>query len=183
VYVYSFRKKYAMTGSVFIAGLISFFGLLLLLAAYNDFRKYLIPDWISIAVAATYAVYQITIWTLGAPEAASNVGSNVMAALATAGVVFVLFLGLFAKGAIGGGDVKLITAASLWAGPNEILPLLLVTAVVGGLLGIGVLLGRRISQQNPAEGTKALKTPIPYGIAIAAGGLVVAGQIFIEGAF
>ena len=107
-------------------------------------------------------------------------------------LVFAVFTGLFAVGAIGGGDVKLISAVSLWAGPQGIILLLLVTTVAGGLLGLAILVQHNMKsgqgspvKNQPTGKVNALKEslakPIPYGIAIAAGGLFVAEQVLRQG--
>jgi prepilin peptidase CpaA len=66
---------------------------------------------------------------------------------------------------MGGGDVKLLASTSVWAGPALVFPLLMVTALAGGLVAVGVLAARR------------RRSPLPYGVAIAAGGLVVAQRL------
>ena len=54
-------------------------------------------------------------------------------------LVFVAGALLFSRGLIGGGDVKLLTAATLWAGPGLTPALLIVTALLGGLLTLALL--------------------------------------------
>ena len=75
------------------------------------------------------------------------------------------------KDGMGGGDIKLLAAASLWAGPDFIAPFLFITAVAGGLLGAtiaGVTFLRDRKQENKIP---LAKIPLPYGIAIAVGGI------------
>ena len=83
----------------------------------------------------------------------------------------------FAAGAMGGGDVKLAAAASLFAGPALILDFVTVTALVGGLAGRGHP-GRRADRPVASAGggtvRARLRGNLPYGPAIAAGGLWVA---------
>ena len=43
---------------------------------------------------------------------------------------------LFARGWLGGGDVKLLSAATLWAGAPQTLGLLVVTGILGGALAL-----------------------------------------------
>ncbi len=84
----------------------------------------------------------------------------------------------FTAGAVGGGDVKLASAAALFAGPALILDFMAVTAVVGGLLGLAILAGAPIGSVASAGDGSAMRprrrTTLPYGPAIAAGGLWVA---------
>ena len=49
---------------------------------------------------------------------------------------FVVGAILFSRGWLGGGDVKLLTAATLWVGPAGTPTLLLLTSVLGGGLAL-----------------------------------------------
>ena len=83
---------------------------LLLLAAITDLRERRIPNWLTGGVAALYPVYLML-----SPSPVAWPG-----ALALALLVGVLGLVLFARALIGGGDVKLIAAVSLWAGLDHV---------------------------------------------------------------
>src|SRR3546814_3928673 len=48
-------------------------------------------------------------------------------------LVFLLFAGLFAVGAMGGGDVKMIGAVMLWIPLPLFLPMLMIMAIGGGI--------------------------------------------------
>ncbi len=50
----------------------------------------------------------------------------------------------FANGMIGGGDVKFLAAVGLFAGPAHVVDFMLVTALVGGVLGLALLAGAPI---------------------------------------
>lgn len=79
---------------------------------------------------------------------------------------------------VGGGDAKLLTAASVWIGYEQLVPFIAYVTIFGGLLAL-LILGYR---SLPAG---ALPLPpwavrlhqrgegIPYGVAIAAGALLV----------
>src|SRR3546814_21166555 len=54
--------------------------------------------------------------------------------------VFLAFAGLFALGAMGGGDVKMIGAVMLWIPLPVLLPTLMVLAIAGGLLSGALLI-------------------------------------------
>lgn len=78
---------------------------------------------------------------------------------------------------MGGGDVKLAAAASLFAGPALILDFITVTALVGGLLSVATLAGARLGPVASTGGCTVrarLRGNLPYGPAIAVGGLWVA---------
>jgi prepilin peptidase CpaA len=109
--------------------------------------------------------------------------------LATAGfaalcaaAVFIVGALLFSRGLIGGGDVKLLAAATLWAGPGATLPLLFLTGLLGGVLclllltPVGALIAAaRPTLGDPSEGPArgAKRILVPYGVAIAAAALIV----------
>src|SRR3546814_1397676 len=71
----------------------------------------------------------------------------------------VLGLGIlaFARGWFGGGDVKMLAAVSLWAGPAHLSLLLLVTALAGGLLSL-IILCRPLLQRLAAGPDAAVAT-------------------------
>jgi len=102
---------------------------LLALAALIDLRERRIPNWLTGSAAALYPVY-----VLASPSAVAWPGA-VGAALA----VFLFGLILFGRNLIGGGDVKLIAAMTLWAGLDHLALFALVTSLAGGGLAIGSL--------------------------------------------
>ncbi len=88
---------------------------------------------------------------------------------------------MFAAGWLGGGDVKLLSAATLWAGAPQTFGLLVTTGILGGALAMILLspLGRYalaarslLGQQAVAE-TPATAPAVPYGVAIAGAGVIV----------
>ena len=81
---------------------------------------------------------------------------------------------LFSLGKMGGGDVKLMATLGLWCDIPSSLNLLLGVFLSGGVLALLILgarmfapaaAGRRVVVLRPGSG-------IPYGVAIAAGGLI-----------
>ncbi|OUR79838.1 hypothetical protein A9Q83_02490 [Alphaproteobacteria bacterium 46_93_T64] len=141
-----------------------------LYAAYTDLRKYTIPNYISLIIIALYPVAVLT----------SSVEIDWLFALLTAGITFVVGFLLFAGGYFGGGDVKLITGLSLWAGPALIASFLVSVVLAGGVLVIIILAREAAKQSEEAggliRGAKAAiraRTPVPYGVAIAFGSITV----------
>ncbi len=146
---------------------------LLLAAAVTDVRSRTIPNAIPAGIAILFFAAAIAL-----PEV------EWLAATGVAIAVFLAGAALFATGKFGGGDVKLLAAGALWAGVTGVFPFLVITAVVGGLLGILKLM------QNFLDYFRALVWPngrasdfsdrtLPYGVAIAAGGIfTLATQIF-----
>jgi prepilin peptidase CpaA len=148
------------------------FAALLLLAAWQDWRTMQIADGISLGIAALFIP-----WALAGVAASTFSLLDLALALACAAGMFGLGTLAFAAGAMGGGDVKLAAAASLFAGPGLMLDFVTMTALVGGLLGVAILAGAPIGPVPSAgDGTvrARLRGNLPYGPAIAAGGLWVA---------
>ncbi len=102
-------------------------------------------------------------------------------ALGCAGLV--LGIVFFAFRLMGGGDAKLIAAASLWLGVHGCVDMLLYTALAGGALTLGLMGARQpifagYATVLPGWATRHLepKGDIPYGVAICVGGLMAIGQ-------
>ncbi|MFV3402556.1 MULTISPECIES: prepilin peptidase [Pseudomonas] len=108
-----------------------------------------------------------------------------------AALVLLVGCGLFFLGRVGAGDVKLMAVICLWVGPHDQLAFLIVTALAGGLLALGLpLLGRveqvlghavqRLAQRFPRLGihtpvviTEQCPQGIPYGLAIVTGAFYI----------
>ena len=84
---------------------------------------------------------------------------------------------LFARGWMGGGDVKLLAVTGLWLGPTATPALLILTALAGGVLTLAMIVARALGAHRLAGGRiAALRDPldrVPYGIAIAAAAIAV----------
>lgn len=164
--------------------LIAAFAGLVLWAAVSDARTFIIPNRIAASIAVLWLAF---------------IGLRMSAGTSLDDAVFALALGIgaFAAGFVffifrfvGGGDVKLFAAAALWAGPNLVGPFLAVTLVCGGVLATGFLAIRTLRAMMTAglPGSPpphfggalagALKSEVPFGLAIAAGGLFVAARLF-----
>jgi len=83
-----------------------------------------------------------------------------------AGAMFLLLAALFALRALGGGDVKLLTALALWIEPTWFLRLLVIMSLIGGILTL-VFAAWHVSRRRKD------RIAIPYGLAIASAGLWV----------
>lgn len=151
-----------MTGGLSTLLLIAL-ALALLFAAWGDWRRRDIPNWLTAAIALSAPLYW---WSAGIapwPDAALIVGI----ALA----LFALFAIAFAMGGMGGGDVKLIAALALWLTPLQLPAMLIVMAITGGFITLAMLAWHR---RRP----HGARLEVPYGIAISFGGLwVIANQI------
>jgi len=153
------------------SGCLVAFAIMLVVAGWQDLRTLKIANPLSLATVAAFAVWAAAGVALGRMSAAT-LGVTIVCSL----VVFAIGAAGFAAGIVGGGDVKLLAAASLFAGSAHMVDFLAVTALVGGLLGLALLAGAPIGPVTPAsDGTlrARLRANLPYGPAIAAGGLWV----------
>jgi prepilin peptidase CpaA len=76
-------------------------------------------------------------------------------------------------GMMGGGDVKLAAALALWFPPGATLFLIVIMSLAGGVLTIIVMIEHKIKKN---EG----RPEVPYGVAIAFGGLWLLAQRFLN---
>lgn len=138
-------------------------------AAANDLFTMRIPNGIPIALLAGFvAVALITRMPLDV------VGTNAAIACAVLAVTFALF----AFNLLGGGDAKLLAAGAIWIGAAHILEYVVFITFFGGLLSLAILAYRMVPVEAfplPAWAVRlhTHRGPIPYGIAIAAGALIV----------
>ncbi len=159
------------------AGCLFAFALLLVAAGWQDLRTMRIANRLSLGIAACFVLWALAGLALGTLSighvALSAVGA---AALFAAGAI------AFAAGGLGGGDVKLLAAAGLFAAPGLLIEFLTVTALVGGVLGLAILAGAPIgpAAADGATVRARLRGGLPYGPAIAAGGLWVAASLVVS---
>lgn len=145
---------------------------LLLAAALSDLAWRRIPNGIAALVALAGLLRQ---W-IG--------GGAVGVALLLAAMVFLGGFILWQRGALGGGDVKLLAAASLLPPPASVPAQLLAVALAGGVLALlhlalrPVLRGLRADRlprgllRREARRIRA-GAPLPYGVAIALGTAII----------
>ena len=145
-----------MTGGSISLVLAAALALLMIAAAISDLRSRSISNRLNAAIA----LLAIPFWIASGLSLWPDVAIQFGAALA----VFLVFVGLFAIGAMGGGDVKMIGAVMLWIPLPLFLPTLTVMAIGGGILSAIMLIHMKIRRSDaPVE--------VPYGVAIAAAGL------------
>ena len=150
-----FEFRYLLLGALAIA---------LLVAAVTDLRRRQIDNWLNAALVVGAPLF----WWASGLSLWPGVAIQIGLALGT----FVVLAGLFALRAMGGGDVKLLTALALWFDPASFLRLLFMMALVGGLLTIGMGAWHVMRRQRD-------RLAIPYGVAIAAGGLWILGVRYL----
>ncbi|HEV2513641.1 MAG TPA: prepilin peptidase [Devosia sp.] len=99
--------------------------------------------------------------------------------VAAAALVLAVSFSFFALRWIGGGDAKLIAATALWFGFEDMLMYLVFASLLGGALTLSLLAVRRwplplqLKQVVWIDRLHDSKTGVPYGIALAAAGLLV----------
>lgn len=151
------------------------FSAALVLAAVSDIRRYMIPNRYPAAIVLAYGVY-----AAGHPLEQDLGGIAAGVCVLAAGAL------LFARRIMGGGDVKLLAASTLWAGPGFMVQFLMFTALAGAVIGVAWLTPlRRLMPAAPGgenlaamAGLRArLRQPIPFGVAIATGGLCLAALL------
>ena len=136
-------------------------------AAYEDLRRLVIPNRLVLALCLLWPFHLALAPKLGLATGGLAAGC--------AAAVFIVGALLFARGLIGGGDVKLLTVATLWAGPAATPALLVWTGLLGGLLSLLLLTPLRMVVPGPAGAAADQAQPIavPYGVAIAAAAIIV----------
>ena len=105
--------------------------------------------------------------------------------LAAGALVLAVTFTLFALGWIGGGDAKLAAGIAMWMGFEFMLPFLLYAAVLGGVLTLALVIGRRWALPAPLLSVGWIqrlhhpKTGVPYGVALAIGAMLIYPQTLI----
>jgi prepilin peptidase CpaA len=154
-----------MMNVAFTQALLGWLALLLLVAAIIDVRTFTISNKLNLAVALSAPLYW---WAAGLslwPEVAAQAGIALL--------IFILFAAAFYAGMMGGGDVKLAAALCLWLAPAEALRFLIYMSIAGGLLTVAVLMAHKSLRRSG-------RPKVPYGVAIAIGGLLVLAQRFLN---
>ncbi|MCO6419232.1 prepilin peptidase [Siccirubricoccus sp. KC 17139] len=149
---------------------------LLCVAAWRDLTTRTIPDAVCLLLVSIGVVVR-------AAEGWQAAGLSLVAAL----LLFCVLLLVAMRGVLGGGDVKLASAVALGLSPTQGWDFVYVTAMIGGVLGVAYLAGPHLTPRLAPIAGAALprrliaveawrlrrRGPVPYGIAIAGGGILV----------
>jgi prepilin peptidase CpaA len=154
-----------MTNVAFTEILLGLLAILLVYAAVVDVRTFTISNRLNLTVAALAPLFW---WSIGLP-----LWPNVAMQAAVAAGVFALLAAAFYAGMMGGGDVKLAAALALWFSPLSTLRFLVLMSIAGGVLTLLIVAVHRVRK-------KPGKPQIPYGVAIAFGGLAILAQRFLN---
>jgi prepilin peptidase CpaA len=157
---------------------VALFVIFLLLAAWNDIATRLIPNYLPITVAILGVAMRLMV---GMEALAVSFG--------LAFGIFTLLTLLHARGALGGGDVKLAAAVCIGLSPPAAWRFVVVMALAGGVLAVVHLAARRMlrgtasvapAPRGSASPLRVLRTErwriarrgsLSYGVAIACGGI------------
>jgi len=148
-------------------GLLIALAIALVFAAFTDIQRRQIDNWLNGAIALGAPLFW---WASGL-----SLWPDVAIQLGVACAAFVLLAGLFALKVMGGGDVKLLTVLALWIPPEIFMQLLVIMAIAGGVLTIAMGAWHFLRRQKE-------RLAIPYGVAIAFGGLWVLAVNYLPAA-
>ena len=158
-----------MVSSLLHLSLLAFFPTLMALSASMDLLTFTIPNRLCAVLALGYVVFAVLLGV-----SALDILLNLSCGLAILIAAFVMF----SLGLVGGGDAKLAAATAAWLGWTAILDYGLAAALFGGILTL-IILGARIAPLPPVFGRIGwlarlhnAKAGVPYGIALAAAGLM-----------
>jgi prepilin peptidase CpaA len=149
--------------------------------AVQDVRARRIPNWL------TYSGLLAALAVRGSFAGWPGVKGGLLGMLFAGGIFYLFFL----LGGMGGGDVKLIAAVGAWVGAVQMISVLVVASLAGGVLAISYLVIHRQGREalsNTAELVRHHATAgfqphpvlnvqqpgtmrLPYGLAIAIGTL------------
>ena len=145
----------------------------------SDIKRLKIPNAVSVIVLALFLLNYLLF----------GLTDGLTKHIIVAGSALLLGFGIFAAGLMGAGDIKLISALMLWAGPQNGFAFLITMTFAGGLFA-GLLMIARTSMavwpsaQNyiPSRRlrTWAQRGIFPYGIAICTAGLLLMPSFFAQ---
>ena len=145
--------------------LLGLLAILLVVAAVIDVRTFTISNALNLTVALLAPIYWLSIALPLWPDVAIQIAAG-------AGV-FVLLAGAFYAGLMGGGDVKLAAALALWFSPGSTFKFLVLMSIAGGVVTLVAMALHRLRKRTG-------RPEIPYGVAIAFGGLAILTQRFLN---
>lgn len=142
---------------------------LLLWAAITDVMERRISNKIVVAIIGTYGL-----WVMVQLSNEATLYGVLVWPVIAASIAFIIGAGMFAARLMGGGDVKLIAAMTLFAGPTLSIPFMLYVLIAGGIVALATLLHARLIRPKHVQSPPK----VPYGVAIMAGGFWVCFQQF-----
>jgi prepilin peptidase CpaA len=150
---------------------------ILVAVAYEDVRTRRIPNALSLATAA------LGLARVAFTAEVIDAGFTLAAAIIILTITFALFL----RGAIGGGDAKILPATALLIGYRELLGFLFLMSLCGGVLALATLAVERLdlsfrrfrrgayvssTDQSDRGRVVSKRSTVPYGVAVAIAGVI-----------
>jgi leader peptidase (prepilin peptidase)/N-methyltransferase len=134
-----------------------------------DFRTQLLPDQLTFPLLWAGLLLALLPMFVAAPSAIMGAAIGYLSLWS----VYWLFKLLTGKEGMGYGDFKLLAALGAWMGPVSLLPIVLLSSLIGALVGGALIVLRKRDSQ----------IPMPFGPFIAAAGWVwfVAGDRLLQG--
>lgn len=166
---------------------------LVVIAAISDYRTYRIPNWLTLGGTVLALAYAVLVPFVP--------GQGFLWALAGMAIGFFVLLPFYVLRAMGAGDVKLMAMIGAFVGGNHIIPIILLSFIVGGTMAIGFAIYKRVlwrtlgnvksmtqmlilsAMTGTTSSTSVDATTsggkLPYGVSIAIGtiGYLVAQQL------
>ncbi len=130
--------RYLLLGGLAIA---------LAIAAFTDLKRRQIDNWLNGAIALAAPLYWFSAGYSVWPDVAWQIGMAL--------IVLFGFALIFARGGMGGGDVKLLAALALWLPPMVFFSVLFLTSLVGGAMSM-VAGARNLSLGSDAPAKRTL---------------------------
>lgn len=154
-------------------GLLLVLSIALVIASVTDVRSRRIANGLNAAIALAAPVFW---WASGMQLWPDVAWQLLMCGIVSGVLIGIAYIG-YSTGTLilGGGDIKLLAALSLWFTPTGYMQMLMIMALFGGALAAGFIVRRVVFKP---------KTPgrLPYGVAIAFGALWVLAINHLPGA-
>jgi prepilin peptidase CpaA len=151
--------------------------ILFTIAALSDIVRFTIPNAVVLALAALFCAISIVV----------PIGTDWLGHVGSLGLMLAIGVPAYRFRVLGAGDVKLIAAGALWVGWEQLPTYVTYVAIAGAVLGLGLMVARSATasllSHHPRGSAVALPRllvwgeGIPYGVAIAAGSVVIAGDL------
>ena len=134
-----------------------------------DLRTQLLPDQLTLPLLWLGLLLALLPMFVSAPAAILGAAIGYLSLWS----VYWIFKLLTGKEGMGHGDFKLLAALGAWMGPTSLLPMILLSSLIGALVGTALIALRKHERQ----------IPIPFGPFIAAAGWVwfMAGHGLLQG--
>lgn len=160
-----------------VSAILFLFCLAVIYGAISDVTTYTIPNWVPYSLVVLFAVFAALTWAK----------TPILVDIGLGLLTFVICIVFWKLKWLGGGDVKFVSAVSLWMGPDQILVFLvllaLLSAVFVSILQYALRWNAYIQEHKlvpmfmKGMVQKAGEHACPYGLPVAISALIVVPQI------